>query len=76
MLSLKEKADNFTVILHKAAENHGCVFVEDSGEGNELETETLLFEDISGWLIPFDIKNEFINSILFKDSTLFLITSG
>ena len=62
MLSLKQKSDNFTVILREAAEYHGCVFMEDSGEGNELETDTILFENVSGWLIPFDKRDEFSTS--------------
>jgi len=59
MLTLKQKSENFTPILESAAKSLGCAFFEDSGEGNEKETETMLLEDISGWLIPISLKNEF-----------------
>ena len=54
MLSFEQKIDNFTALLRNTA--------EDSGEGNELETDTFLFEDVSGWLIPFEMQKEFIKT--------------
>lgn len=53
-LTFKEKEDNFTVFLHNAAKEIGCVFVEESGEGHDLETETMFLEDVAGWLAPID----------------------
>lgn len=57
-LSLDQKVKNFTACLHKAAEKNGCVFFEDSGEGHELETETMFLEDVSGWLAPIGTLEE------------------
>ena len=62
MLTLDEKSDNFSVILHKAAAEKGCLFSEDSGEGHDMVTDTLYCEDVSGWLIPIARKDEFIKS--------------
>ena len=62
MLTLSQKANNFTVLLNRAAEKRDCVFIVDSGEGNELETDTMLFENVSGWLVPADMVDEFLAS--------------
>ena len=51
-LSLDQKVDNFSRFLQEAAEKIGCVFYEDSGEGHDLETDTLYLEDVGGWLAP------------------------
>ena len=47
-----EKEENYTALIKAAAEKQGCVFFEDSGEGRDLETDTLYLEDVSGWLAP------------------------
>ena len=47
-----EKEENYTALLEAEAEKLGCVFFEDSGEGRDLETDTLYLEDVSGWLAP------------------------
>ena len=62
MLTLDQKSANFTAILRKAANAQNCVFFEDSGEDNWLETDTLFLENVSGWLVPLDMKSEFLAS--------------
>jgi hypothetical protein len=54
MLTFEQKSENFTKILNEAANSYNCVFFEDCGEGNDLETDTLYCENVSGWLIPRD----------------------
>lgn len=51
-LTFKEKEANFTVFLHNAAKEIGCVFIEESGEGHDLETDIMFLEDVAGWLAP------------------------
>jgi len=62
MLSLEQKENNFTKILHDAASELKCIFYEDSGEGHDMVTDTLYCEDVSGWLIPLHRKDEFAKS--------------
>ena len=62
MLTLDQKSANFTAILKEAANAHECVFFEDSGEDNWLETDTLFLENVSGWLVPIERQNEFLAS--------------
>ena len=62
MLSFEQKCNNFTAILKDAAERQSCVFFDESGEGNDMETDTLFCEDVAGWLIPTNLKDEFISS--------------
>ncbi|MCL2386654.1 MAG: hypothetical protein FWC89_03790 [Defluviitaleaceae bacterium] len=59
MLTLDKKSENYISILNEAAESYNCIFFEDSGEGNDLVTDTLYCENVSGWLIPFDNSNKF-----------------
>ena len=47
-----QKEENYTALIKASAEKQGCVFFEDSGEGRDLETDTLYLEDVSGWLAP------------------------
>ena len=61
-LTLNQKSDNFSKLLHEAAALEDCLFFEDSGEGNDMETDTLYCENVSGWLVPLRMKDEFINS--------------
>ena len=58
MMTLEEKEHAFTTILHKAAEENGMVFVEESGEGHGRETDYLFLEDVSGWLFPKGTTSE------------------
>ncbi|MBQ7670567.1 MAG: hypothetical protein IJS45_07600 [Clostridia bacterium] len=51
-LTFEEKINNFTDMLNAAASKLGCVFIQDSGEGHDLETVDMYLEDVSGWLVP------------------------
>ncbi len=62
-----QKIDNFTELLIKSAEKLGCRFIQDSGEGHDLETDTLYLEDVSGWLVPIDIPNNEAKKTSFTD---------
>ena len=49
MLTFEQKENNFKDLLARTAASKGCVFFGDSGEGRDLETDTLYCEDVSGW---------------------------
>ncbi len=53
------KFNNFFSIVQNAAQNQGCVFFADAGDGRDFETDFLEGEDISGWLIPNEKADEF-----------------
>ena len=57
-LTLQQKIDNFTEFLIGEAHKIGCVFIEESGEGHERETDTMLLEDVGGWLAPIGTPDE------------------
>ena len=50
---------NFWKIVQEEASRHDSIFFLDSGEGNEIETEDINAEDLSGWLIPKNQAAEF-----------------
>ena len=52
-LSFDDKINNYTNLLIVEAAKLGCSFIQDSGEGHDLETDTFYLEDVSGWLVPF-----------------------
>lgn len=54
-----EKFLNFWKIVQEEASKLDSVFFLDSGEGNEIETNEINAEDLSGWLIPKNQANEF-----------------
>lgn len=58
ILSLQQKIDNFTEFLKIEAEKIGCVFIEESGEGHDEETDTMLLEDVGGWLVPIGTREK------------------
>lgn len=53
-MTFKEKENNFTELLNREADKLGKIFIVDSGEGSDLETDTMYLEDVSGWLCPKD----------------------
>ena len=59
MLTLEQKSENYTKFVQDFAKSKGYVFLLDSGEGRDKLTETMYVEDISGWLIPVDLKDDF-----------------
>ena len=59
MLTLEQKSDNYTKFVQDFAQSKGYAFFLDSGEGRDKLTDTMHIEDISGWLIPLDAKDDF-----------------
>ena len=51
--------ENFFRIVQEKATEEDKVFFVFAGEGNELVTEELECEDLSGWLIPNQDAEEF-----------------
>jgi len=62
MISFEEKEKNGLDFVEQAAATLSSHFFLDSGEGRDLETETLYLMDFSGWLIPDVQKEEFESS--------------
>lgn len=62
----KNKFDKYWALVQGTAARQGRVFFMDSGEGREHETEDMKMEDISGWLIPIELSDEF-KSIWIKE---------
>lgn len=58
-MTFEEKEDNFTKLIKKSASEIGKIFIQDSGEGRDFETETMYLEDVSGWLCPEDTPKEY-----------------
>lgn len=54
-----KRFQRFFSIVQDAAKELGCVFFCWAGEGNELETDTMDGEDLSGWLVPKELSDEF-----------------
>ena len=46
-----ENSERFDSLVAKTAKENGSVFFVDSGEGRELETETMSGEGLFGWLM-------------------------
>ena len=53
------KEQRFFELIKKAAAEKNAVFFMDSGEGNELIDDLYDGEDISGWLIPENLSEQF-----------------
>jgi hypothetical protein len=43
----------FFNVIQKKANQIGCIFFADSGEGRDVIMDEMDGEDVSGWLIPF-----------------------
>lgn len=54
-----EKFEKFFELIRKKANELGCIFFVDAGEGHELFLDDLEGEDLSGWLIPFRLADTF-----------------
>jgi hypothetical protein len=63
MLGLRTQETNkfkkFFAIVQAAANQKGCVFYLDAGDGRDFETDTHEGEDLMGWLIPKEKVPEF-----------------
>lgn len=53
------KFEKFFSIVQAAADQKGCVFYLDAGDGRDFETGTLEGEDLMGWLIPKEKVTQF-----------------
>ena len=74
MLGLRVQRDidnkkffNFFKIIQKFAEKENAVYFCDSGEGREIFTKEYEGEDLSGWLIPKELSEEFNKEYLADD---------
>lgn len=56
-MSIRE--NNFINLINIEAQKRGATFFVNCGEGREIITDKLDGEDISGWLIPNDKKQDF-----------------
>jgi hypothetical protein len=54
-----ERFVRFFSIVQDAASQEGCVFFCWAGEGNEIETDEFEGENLSGWLVPEGLADEF-----------------
>ena len=57
-MTFEEKENAYTSLIERAADSEGKLFIEDSGEGRDKETEDMYLEDVSGWLAPKTIPEE------------------
>ena len=48
------KFQRYFEIVQATADQKGCVFFLDAGDGRDFETDKLEGEDLMGWLIPKD----------------------
>ena len=62
-----KKFENFFDIVQKYAEEKGCIFFLEAGDGRDLVTPTMEGEDLQGWLIPISKEKEF-ESIWLEDN--------
>lgn len=53
------KEQRFFELIKKAAAEKNAVFFMDSGEGNEIIDDLYDGEDLSGWLIPENLVEQF-----------------
>ena len=54
-----KKFNRFFEIVQDFAEQKESVFFAESGEGNDITNELFEGEDLSGWLIPNSLADEF-----------------
>ena len=54
-----DKFLKFWAIVQGSAHRENSVFFLDCGEGREFETPDMEGEDLSGWLVPSNLADEF-----------------
>lgn len=54
------KEERFFELIQKEAKKHNAKFFVSSGEGHEIINNELDGEDFSGWLIPLDKTEAFV----------------
>jgi len=55
----KKKFDKYFALVQEAATKQGKIFFMDTGEGREHATDDMDMEDLSGWLVPVELEEEF-----------------
>ena len=68
-----ENSERFDSLVAKTAKENGSVFFVDSGEGRELETETMSGEGLFGWLMQIRPTAFTISLIIYSFIALFLV---
>ena len=53
------KFQNYFSMVQGTMYKSNCVFFLEAGEGNEFETENLEGENLTGWVIPMTLADEF-----------------
>ena len=68
MIGLRTNEDlkfiEFFKIVQYKAEKSGCVFFLDSGMGRDIETEEYEGEFFQGWLVPSELKCDFLSDYI------------
>ena len=65
MIGLRTNEDlKFIKIVQSEAENSGCVFFLDSGIGRDIKTEVYEGEFFQGWLVPSELKCDFLSDFI------------
>lgn len=54
-----EKFEHFFALVQKEASKKGGVFFLDAGEGHDFDNGFMEGENLSGWLIPLGLVDEF-----------------
>lgn len=54
-----KKFDKYWALVQETAVKRGEVFFMDTGEGRENVTDDMEMENISGWLVPVELEEEF-----------------
>jgi len=60
IIDFKRKEANGNALIENTATTFNSRFFIDCGEGREIETDDIYLMDMSGWLIPFDLVNRFV----------------
>lgn len=56
---MSDREKNYNDLIDAEAKMRGATFYVNCGEGRELMTKEYYGEDVSGWLIPNDMKADF-----------------
>ena len=65
------KFERFFELVQLEASKLGCVFFFDVGERNDFEGSEMDGEDLSGWLVPIELADEFEEKWLRQEEDAF-----
>ncbi len=51
-MTLDEKEQKYIDFVIKQAQERGFIFIVDTGDGRDFETDDMYIEDLCGWLCP------------------------